>query len=214
MEERLAVLITDMSMYSLALPILVGSLRYFRLLTRQKAILYLVLLSFFTEIVAEWVLYNDGNQNLVYFIFTLTEFLLLTYVFAWGIFPFLSLHFFKRISLFFFLYVIVDMIWISGLQQFNNYSTAVESLIVIFYALTFFYKTLQELKIRYLEREPLFWISTGVLLYFSSSLFIFLFTNYVNSSERALFIIWGIHGIFSLGLNLFYSIALWVTPKP
>lgn len=214
MEERLSYFISDLSMYSVALPAVIGLALYYRLQQIQKVILLLVLLSVSTEVVAHWVKLQNGNQNLVYYLFTALEYMLLTYIFAQGIQPFFKNVFFKRAAIFFLLFVIADMIWISGINQFNSYSTAVEGLIVIFFSLSFFYKTLEELKIEYLEREPVFWISTGVLLYFSSSLFIFLFTNYVQSSNRALFIIWGIHGIFSILLNISYSIALWVKPNP
>ncbi len=214
MEEKLAWLITDLSKYSLIVPTLIGIVRHAWLQKIPRVIFLLVLLSLSTEIAAHLTVHQGGNQSLVYWIFTFIEFGLISYIFAKAIIPFLPPSFFWGMSTFFLLFLIIDMIWISRIDQFNNYSTAVESLIIIFFVLLFFYKTLKELKIKYLEREPIFWFSTGSLLYFSSSLFIFLFTNYVNSSTRALFIIWGIHGIFSILLNLFYSIALWVKPVP
>lgn len=214
MEESISWFIGYLSMYSIAMPALVGLLFYKRLQAVQKTLLILILLSTLIEIIALWVIHQGGYQHLVYRIFTILEFSLLTYIFAQGIKPFFTEFFFKGAVIFFFLFVLADMIWISGIVQFNSYSTAIEGLILIFFSLIFFYKTLQELQIQHLEREPLFWISTGVLLYFASSLFIFLFTNYINSSTRSLFIIWGIHGIFSILLNIFYSIALWVKPSP
>lgn len=214
MEKSLATFITDVSMYSVALPAIAGLLQYYRLKDVGKVLLVLVFLSISTEIVARWLRYDAPSQNLVYYLFTTLEFSLLTYVFAQGLKSFFKPAFFWGIATFFLLFVLTDMIWISGIAQFNSYSTAIEGLILIFLSLCWFYKTLQELKIKHLEREPLFWISTGILLYFSSNLFIFLFTNYVNSSNRALFIIWGIHGIFSILLNIFYTIALWVKPSP
>lgn len=214
MEEKLSDFIAYLSMYSIALPLTVGLVLYHRLQHIQKVILLLVLLSVSTEIIAHLVRYQGNIQNLIYSLFTVLEYMLLAYVFAQGVKPFLKQPFFWKITTSFLLFVIVDMIWISGIEQFNSYSTAIEGLVLILFSLIFFYKTLQDLKIKHLEREPLFWISTGVLLYFSSSLFIFLFTNYVNSSNRALFIIWGIHGIFSILLNISYSIALWVKPNP
>ncbi len=213
MEEELAWLITNVSKYSVALPALIGVFVFFRLENTQKVILLLVLISVLSEASAHILGFTGAGQTVVYYLFTCFEFGLLTYVFAEGIKPFFRPIFFLAIALFFLIFILIDMIWISGIAQFNSYSTAIEGLILIFFALIFFYKTLHELKIRFLEREPLFWISAGVLLYFSSSLFIFLFSNYVNSSTTALFIIWGIHGIFSILLNVFYSTALWVRPN-
>lgn len=201
-------------MYTVAIPAIVGLLRYRALIQQQRAILLLVWLSAFTEGVARWLAYQSWNQTPVYLSFTIMEFLLLTFAFSQGLQPMVSKRTLGGIVLGFLLFLGVDMIWLSGMTNFNSYSTAVEGLILISFCLLFFYKTLTELKIEHLEREPLFWISAGVMLYFASNLFIFLFTNYVKASRMTLFVMWGIHGIFGILLNLFYSIALWVKPKP
>ncbi|MCB0628320.1 MAG: hypothetical protein R2824_14660 [Saprospiraceae bacterium] len=214
MIKELSIYLSDISMYSIVLPAIAGLILFNRMSKVQRVIWLLVLLSVLTEVIARWVRNTDEFQNLVYYIFTLCEFILLSYIFMQTLVPFFRRAFLLTLIIFFCLFVIVDMVWLSGLAAFNSYSTAVEGLLIIFLILCYFYKTLQELRIKYLEREPLFWVSTGVLLYFSSNLFIFLFTNYINSSTRALFIIWGIHAIFGILLNVLYTLALWVTPKP
>ncbi|MEN0004592.1 MAG: hypothetical protein AAF798_10620 [Bacteroidota bacterium] len=210
MEQKIAEFITDLVLYSGILPALVGLFNTRQLRNNQKAILLLVLLSIATEVAVYWIAYNSGLHNIVFYLFTIAEFTLLAYVFTqnWERNDKTKVAWIAII--FFTLFVLLDMLYLSGIEQFNSYSTSVEALLLIGFALSFFYITLRELKIKYLEREPLFWISTGVLLYFASSLFIFLFTNTVNASMEALFIIWGIHGIFRILLNIFYSIALWI----
>ncbi|MCI5080211.1 MAG: hypothetical protein MRY78_00890 [Saprospiraceae bacterium] len=212
MIKELAIILSDISMYSVVLPALVGFIRIRKLQLVQKAVFALALLSVLTEVIARLVRHMGNAQNIVYYGYTALEFGLLAIIFAQALPPYLTRRSVLAISFAFVGFVVLDMVWLSGVEQFNNYSTAVESLILIFFSLVFFYKTLQELQIRYLEKAPLFWISVGVLLYFSGSLFIFLFTNYVNSSNQALFIIWGIHGIFGILLNLFYALALWTKP--
>jgi hypothetical protein len=214
MISEISTLIADLSVYSLALPAVMGLLRYFRLSNVQKAIWAVVLLSVLIDLIARQLRHAGDPQTLVYYLFTLCEFSLFTYLFAQALVPFIKRRLLLGLLFFFLLFVLIDMIWLSGLEQFNSYSTAVEGLLVIFLTLCYFYKTLRELRIKYLEREPVFWVSTGVLLYYSSNLFIFLFTNFINSSLEALYIIWGIHGIFSILLNILYAIALWVTPQP
>lgn len=214
MEEKISWLISDISIYSPAIPFIAGLICFYRLRIDQKAIFQIAICSIIAEVAAYFIIRADGNQAIIYLIFSLIEYGILSYIFASGIRPFLSSSFFWSMSVFFFLFFLFEIIFLSGIARFNAYSTAIESLIIIAYALIFFYKTLKELKIRHLEQEPLFWLSTGVLLYFSSSFFIFLFTNYVSSSNRVLFIIWGIHAIFNILLNVFYSIAIWVKPSP
>lgn len=212
MDEQLASYISYLSMFSIAVPALVGLLFFGQLGAIQKGIFGIVLLSVITEIAAEYLSYGGGYQHLVYHIFTILECTMLIYIFALAIKPFFSNTFFSLLWFFFFLFALADLLWLSSIEQFNSYSTVLESLVVIFLAVSFFYKTLSELKVKHLGREPVIWLSIGVLLYFSSSLFIFLFTNYIDASNTTLFIIWGIHAIFSILLNVFYTIALWIRP--
>lgn len=208
--EELSWFISNLSIYSISLPAVVGLLFYHRLEKMQKAIFLLILLSLITDASAHWIIHNGGNHQYIYRVFTIAEFTILTFVFAQNISPFLPIRLFQIIGLTFFAFALVDLLWITDIEQFNSYLTAIEGILMIFYALIFFYKTLNELKIKELEKSPMVWLGIGVLLYFSSSLFIFLFTNYVESSNNTLFIIWGIHGIFSIILNIIYAIILWI----
>jgi len=210
--EEISWFISNLSIYSIALPAMVGLVFYHRLQFYQKGIFLLIILSLGADLAARIVVENGGNHQYVYRIFTIVEFILLTYVFAQGIVPFLTKRFFWGVGIAFLSFALIDLLWISDIEQFNSYTTAVEGILMLFFALVFFYKTLIELKIKELEKSPFVWLSVGVLLYFSSSLFIFLFTNYFEHSRNSLFIIWGIHGIFSILLNITYSIILWIQP--
>lgn len=212
MNEQLSWFISDCSLYSIAIPAIVGIWSYKRLNHIQKLLFFLVLLTVITESTAYWLEHNTNNQQVIYHLFTLLEFILLNRIFTRAVSPLLPNFFFNATLIAMFLIELVDLLWLSSLQQFNGFATAIESLFLIFFALSYFYKTMQELKVKHLEKEPMVFISIGILLYFSSSLFIFLFTNYVDSETSTLFLIWGIHGIFSIILNLFYAIALWLQP--
>lgn len=52
------------------------------------------------------------------------------------------------------------------------YSTTVESLLMLFWVMLYFYNTIRTLKIPNLLTYPFFWICSGFLLYYSSFLFI------------------------------------------
>lgn len=216
MEEKLAEWITDLSIYMMALPIMIGLARLKSLHKEQKAILVLVVLAAFVEVLSDTMRYQHQKdyQYVVFYGYTVIEYLILSSLFSRYVKALFHTSFLVVANILFFLTVCLDIGWWSGINQFNGYSTAIESLLVIFFVVSYFLKTLQEMQTKHLEREPLFWISTGLLLYFASSLFIFLFTNYVVTSDRILFIIWGIHGIFNALLHVFYCIALWMKPNP
>jgi hypothetical protein len=61
----------------------------------------------------------------------------------------------------------------------------------------------------------MFWVNTGVLLYYTTSFFVFLLSNnmLIHMPKEAVQTSWAIHGIFLLVYHLFLSIALWIHPK-
>ena len=66
-----------------------------------------------------------------------------------------------------------------------------------------------------LEREPTFWISTGMLLYFSANSLIFLTSNFLLLHYRELSkSVWTIHALLYSFLNGFYIVALCLPPRP
>lgn len=214
MVEELAECVTYLSLFSIIIPVLVGfyKKKYASLNQIQKLIFLLVIISFLGEAIGGILAKAKINNLAIFHLFTVLQFLALVLIMRKGLTPFLSKKVFRYISLGFVLFALLDAFWLNGINNFNNYSRPISSILVLCFALLFFYKTLKELQIRNLESVPLFWLSIGILIYHSGSLFIFLFTNYVKSSTAALYTIWGIHAIFNIILNISYSIALWVKP--
>lgn len=93
----------------------------------------------------------------------------------------------------------------------DNAGRSIESVVVIFLALAYFYKVFQELKVQNLLLEPFFWVSAGLLLFFSGNFLIFIFMNFIllyskNLNDQ----IWVIHALMNYVLYITYAIALWV----
>lgn len=93
----------------------------------------------------------------------------------------------------------------------DNAGRSIESVVVIFLALAYFYKVFQELKVQNLLLEPFFWVSAGLLLFFSGNFLIFIFMNFIllyskNLNDQ----IWVIHALMNYMLYITYAIALWV----
>lgn len=212
MEFELADFITDLSMYSIVIPLAIGIYRYKHLSAVQKLLSLVIILTLGGEIIGGIVAKLKINNLYIFHLFTILQFILLTLVMEKGLTPFLTKRVLRRIALGFTLFALLDAFWWNGVHNFNNYARPLSSILLLCFALIFFYKTLRELQIKTLERAPLFWLSIGILIYQAGSLLIFLFSNYVKTSEAALVTIWGIHAIFNILLNISYSIALWVKP--
>ena len=100
------------------------------------------------------------------------------------------------------------------IYQFNTWQRFAESLLVLGLVLLYFYKVIRELVIVHLEREPMFWVSMGLLIYFAGNVFIFISGNYVLQRSEALSTrLWDIHALFYIVLNSLYALALWIAPS-
>jgi hypothetical protein len=65
-----------------------------------------------------------------------------------------------------------------------------------------------------LEQEPMFWVSAGVVLYFTGNSLIFLTSNLTLFYSRELSLtVWTVHALLYSFLHGFYIVALCVTPQ-
>lgn len=142
-------------------------------------------------------------------IYTIVDFILLSLIFKQTLPAYLSLFLLFGFPFF----AAINSIFFEHLKTENVLNRTLSAFILMFYALSFFTKTLREMKIKNLEKEPLFWISIGVLFYNGASFSIFLFSHYLTPIHNLWYTYFGIHAIFTILLYLFYTIALWVHPK-
>jgi len=214
MDEHLAMLIMDISAYSISIPLLIGWINLRNLNWEQRMLLILIYISIFFELAALLVgMIMEHNNLPLLHVFTVLQFLVLALIYRRKLHPLIDEKLISGTIVFFMLFALISAFIFDGLLRFNTYARALESVLLIFFALAFFYKTLQELKIKKLEREPMFWISTGVLIYFSGNLIIFIVCNYFFTSDEFLFIAWSIHAILNIVTNVFYAITLWIRPQ-
>lgn len=90
-----------------------------------------------------------------------------------------------------------------------------ESLLLLLLPGLYFRKLLNELHVRNLARDAIFWVSTGILLYFLGKLLIGLFSNYLlrhYSMELNLWV-WFVHAVLLFVLHSCYLRALWLRPQ-
>ncbi len=105
--------------------------------------------------------------------------------------------------------VVVNGIFIQGIFALPNWSRSLESILIIGVSLYYFYFIFKEGKIKYLDRSFWFWMSSGLLIYFSSNLMLFVFTNMLTHRNDQLFLgVWSIHAVLNVVLYGFYTLAL------
>jgi|GEM_PF-2935738 len=164
------------------------------------------------EIIATIYIEFDKNTNEILHVFTVIEFSLLSLFFA-----FFFKKYFNPIVIYisiplFFIVAYVDY-KINGLNSADNFSVSVESFILVIYTLFFFYYVLKNLIFDNLLAQPVFWISTAVLFYFSGNFVLFVFANYMMRVDLDKYLLlWSIiHTFFNVLYNIFLGIGIWKT---
>ena len=151
---------------------------------------------------------KENNLFLLHF-YTILEFILLTLIFR----NYLPKKFVWWIIGLFSVAALINSVFIEKLGTFNVIARSVSAFLIMCYVMRYFWITLRDMKMRYLERQPMFWISCGALLYYAASFFIFIFSNDILPLADLWWTYWGVHAIFTILVYTFYSIALWVGPQ-
>jgi hypothetical protein len=102
---------------------------------------------------------------------------------------------------------------INGMNMIDNISVSTESILLCSYASFLFYYVLKKLLYEDLLAEPVFWINSAVLIYFSGNLLLFAFSNeIVKSSEKLHYELWAIiHTVCNVFYNVLIAIGFWKT---
>lgn len=109
------------------------------------------------------------------------------------------------ISILFVGYSLSNTFFIQGIWKYPNIVRAIEAIILVFYSLLFFYKTMVETRIKILWKEPLIIVNLAVLIYFSGNFIYHLFFNLFLTFSRETAIKMGYVFVF---LNLIYYLLI------
>ncbi|MDO7847983.1 hypothetical protein Q5H92_16580 [Hymenobacter sp. M29] len=192
----------------------VGAVRFRRLGSTLRYLVALIGWTLFME-VASRVLVAQQRSNLFLFpLDTLVEFGLLAGLYRRALWPSAVSRGLPAVAAVFALVSLLSYLEPAALLRFNTGQRFAESLLVLGLALLYFYKVIRELVIVHLQREPLFWISVGLLLYFAGNVFIFISSNYVMQHSSALSLrLWDIHAWLYMVLYGLFAWALWISPS-
>ena len=105
------------------------------------------------------------------------------------------------------LLIILNSLFVQDIYTFNSYAKTLVNVIILIYSGILFFQLLRNMdkKGEYPNRRLLEIINTAVLLYYSGSLFVFMFSNYYLSHGDGLpLVFW----IFNVVLNLIFQILI------
>ncbi len=203
-------LIIASASFFIAVPVTVALYKYRYLSTAMRCIAFYVFLGGLTQLASSYLNGLRHNNLWVLHWYTPLEFACIVWFYSKVLQGFVKKGLFIAAGLGFTVLSVLNSTFLQDTETFNTYARSLEGILVILFCLSWCYRTLDEMKIQRLEQNPVFWVNTGFLLYFSGTVLLFAFSNYIMDFNRALNLyIWAFHALFSLLLYIFITVGLW-----
>ncbi len=203
-------LVISSASFFIAVPLTVAILRFRHLGTAMKIMACYVFLGAFIQYYSSYESAQKHNNLWLLHYYTPLEFACICWLYSHVLKDFVRTSAFWVLGLGFACLSALNSLFLQDIDTFNTYARSLEGILVILLCLIWFFRTLTELKIKRLEQDPVFWVNTGFLLYFSGNVLLFAFSNYIIHINRALNLyIWAFHALFSILLYFFITIGLW-----
>ena len=193
----------------------VGLVRYRRLETTRRYLVWLSWLALLVTGVAAWFSSHHRPNLFLAPIDTAIELTLLGLMYRRALQPLAVARYLPLGIGLFLLGTALTYVPQLDTAQFSPVQHFIESVTVLALAICYLRQLLQPpLTLAPLEREPMFWVSAGAVLYFAGSSLIFLTSNLTLFHSRELSLtVWAVHALLYSFLNGFYIVALRVTPR-
>lgn len=99
-----------------------------------------------------------------------------------------------------------------GFYNFPKVTAGLYSVAGILLPLSYFYRVLQELKIERIELDPMFWVCTGMILYFSGNFLLWCGLNLLTFDYAFFNSVYSINRGLTIFLNFCFVIAILLNP--
>lgn len=169
-----------------------------------KILFIFTVFAFLTELSLA-ALIAAGHKNTIpgLHFYIIIEFLLWALFYRISFHPFIHKRILTAIIILFETYVIINLLFIQDLFTMPNLVRSVEGLFLVLFSILLFSKFMIESKHREIHKEPLIWINTAVLIYFSGNFFFNILFNMILENSREFsrittYFFTGLNGLFYL----------------
>lgn len=146
-------------------------------------------------------------------LYTIFEFAFISWFYALQ-FKGFTVKIIPPLVLVFSIWCVLNFFYIQTYTQLNSYTRSFESVIIIGYCLMFINNQSQTEASHKWETLSLNWINFGILIFYSCSFFIFMFSNYLlYVDKRITVVVWGIYDVILLFENILFAIAFYKCKK-
>jgi hypothetical protein len=207
-------LVLYLSIGSVALPFICCLIKLKTLNLTLRVLFIYVIVAAVTELLSFQLAAtnNIGPYNAVQNTFTLLECLLLGLIYYLEFKQPLSRRIILLLILVYLAIAFWALLYVKSFTQPNNIISTLESCLMIGLAISFFYKVNSELNIPRLKEYYFFWLNSAVLIYFSTSFFLFLFDGYLSKyGFKSFYLLYGVHELTNIACNILFAIGIWKT---
>ena len=90
-------------------------------------------------------------------------------------------------------------------RSFDSFSASLESVVVIIYCVIYFFEQISRPQTNFIYTLPYFWIVLGILIYMSSTLFLFIVASNLSDQEFQKY--WIITGVSNVVSNIIFGVG-------
>jgi len=176
----------------------------FRSLTKSLKIIFIfTAFAFLTEISVSIAIAAGFQTTPALHFYIIIEFLLWALFYSILLHPFIHKKILTAIIILFEAYVIINLLFIQNLSTMPNFVRSMEGLLLVLFSILLFSKFMVENKHREIQKEPIIWINTAVLIYFSGNFFFNILFNLILENSREFsritsYYFSGLNGLFYL----------------
>lgn len=203
---------------SVLIPISIALIKYKRADRVLLLIFYYLLLDGAVNLIAVVLSdYQINNLPLLH-IYTILEFLLLSFFYIKILKDPLARNIIKFLMLIFPVLCVINFLFFQSIFRFNTYTRPLEVLLIMAYCLTYFAQANEANDIKAWSSNSIIWINIGILLYFSGALFVYSFSNLTTAYTSPKYklvnlFIWDIHAGLLLCMYLLFSWGFYICRK-
>lgn len=209
--ETLNLVAANLAVLVLSVNVLLFSLKFNELNRPFRALFYFLILNLLTEILA-FIFSECGVNNLpLLHGYTLGEFILFSFFYR-------SLsykpNFFTRYFWFIIgigsLLIIGNSLFFQPIFGFNSTAKTGVQISLIVYAVSYFYNLVADEHFAQLKSKSIRLVNSAVIIYYSGSLFIFMFSQISFGNEDIYRLFWIFNSFLYVGFHLIIFTALWI----
>lgn len=157
------------------------------------------------------VLWVQKTNNLpILHVYTMIEFSTITLFYQVIFKETVPRHWFLILISCFIVFCLINALYIQSWQIFNTYPRTLESITVIGFSLCYYYRITHQNLYLQIEKSPIFWINTGLFIYFSGGFLLFTLSNYILPLSLSIrLLVWQLHALLSIIMYVLIFIGLW-----